>query len=140
MVALELRSGFYRPAEEVRSKRRLRERSSVGEEGEIGHGSVSPRAAGEVATGGWSVRRGRAGRGTARGGSGSRGQGVTRGGGGEAGVGRRPAQSGGRRGDVAAASKQRGRQGKGKKGQFAISNNSRDQNVKPTITFNIGLK
>ena len=49
MVELELRSGFYRPAEEVISKRRLGERSSVGEEGEIGHGSVSPRAAGEMA-------------------------------------------------------------------------------------------
>ena len=60
MVALEHRSGFYRPLEEGISKRRLRERSSVGEEGEIGHGGVSPRAGGEVATGGWSVRRGRA--------------------------------------------------------------------------------
>ena len=49
------------------------------------------------------------------------GPGVQRGdawGGGEAGVGLWPDQSGGRRGDAPAASKQRGRQGKGKNGLF----------------------
>ena len=51
-------------------------------------------------------------------------------GGGEAGVGLRPAQSGGRRGDAPAASKQRGRQGKGKTGYFGIFEISRDLNVK----------
>jgi hypothetical protein len=35
MVALELRSGFYRPAEEGISKRRLRERSSAGEKAKL---------------------------------------------------------------------------------------------------------
>ena len=52
----------------------------------------------------------------------------------------RPSTAGGAALCSAAVSKQAGRKGKGKKGQFAISNNSRDQNVKPTITFNIGLK
>ena len=40
------------------------------------------------------------------------------------------AQSDGRRGDAPAASKQRGRQGKGKTGYFIISEISRDVNVK----------
>ena len=50
-------------------------------------------------------------------------------GGGEAGVGLRPAQSGGRRCSTPAASKQASRQGKGKTGYFAISENSRDQTI-----------
>jgi hypothetical protein len=51
----------------------------------------------------------------------------------------RPRAAGGRRTALAAVRSRASRR-KGKKGQFAISNNSRDQNVKTTITFNIGLK
>ena len=73
--------------------------------------------------------RGKARRGTAHGGSGSRGQWGDAWGGGEAGVGLRPAQSGGRAAYGTGGGKQRSRQEEEEKDWFANSENFRDPDV-----------